>query len=140
VISTNQWDQGTTVQADQRAASSVESRWSARLPRSPRVAISTRRVRFVIHWGATVRTVREGLLTPQVYPDMRLFPGGPPKRPYDITGWTLSYQMGVNVDRIADTLASRPRRSTSHRCRWARSQHRRRHTPSIRERTTHSSP
>ena len=44
------------------------------------------------------------LLTPQVYPDMRLFPGGPPKRPYDITGWTLSYQMGVKADRVAEAV------------------------------------
>src|SRR5262249_25511761 len=30
------------------------------------------------------------------------YPGGPPKRPYDITGWTLAMQMGVKYDRILD--------------------------------------
>jgi hypothetical protein len=36
---------------------------------------------------------------PQDHPNDFLFPGGPPIRPYDMTGWTLSYQMGVKFDR-----------------------------------------
>ena len=40
------------------------------------------------------------LLNPQVYPDRRLYPDGPPEPPYDVSGWTLNMQMGVAVDRV----------------------------------------
>src|SRR5207247_11024785 len=55
---------------------------------------------YVIRGAQPFEAYVKDLLTPQVYPDMRLYPGGPPKRPYDITGWTLSYQMGVALDRV----------------------------------------
>jgi hypothetical protein len=33
----------------------------------------------------------------QDYPDLREYQGGPPKRPYDVSGWTLPYQFDVRV-------------------------------------------
>ena len=42
------------------------------------------------------------MFEPQDHPNDFLYPGGPPIRPYDAAGWTLAYQMGVEVDRIMD--------------------------------------
>jgi hypothetical protein len=39
---------------------------------------------------------------PQDYPNDFEYPGGPPIRPYDVTGYTLAFQMGVQFDRILD--------------------------------------
>jgi hypothetical protein len=42
------------------------------------------------------------MFEPQDHPNDFQYPGGPPIPPYDITGWTLTLQMGLKVDRILD--------------------------------------
>ena len=45
------------------------------------------------------------LMEPKEYPDRRQYPGGPPEPPYDMTGYELRFQMGleaVNVDEPFD--------------------------------------
>ena len=55
---------------------------------------------FVIRGTQPFRPCLTDLLNPQIYPDRTA--GGLPEHPYDITGWTLPYQMGVTVDKVTD--------------------------------------
>ena len=56
---------------------------------------------FVIKTAQPYGGFANTMLAKQVYPDLRLFPGGPPEPPYDVTGHTLWMLTGVNVDSVA---------------------------------------
>jgi len=47
------------------------------------------------------------LFEPQHYPELREGPNGPPIRPYDVAGWTLPMQMGVEVVSVVQPGLSR---------------------------------
>ncbi len=54
---------------------------------------------YLIYAAQSFYPYVKDLMEKQVYPDMRVYPGGPPLRPYDLAGWTLPMQMGVKVDK-----------------------------------------
>ena len=49
------------------------------------------------------------LFEAQEWPDIRQTPNGPPNRPYDVAGWTLPLQMGVESDAILETVTPEQR-------------------------------
>ncbi len=57
---------------------------------------------YVIKAAQAFRPHLRDMLEPQDHPNDFLYPGGPPRPPYDITGYTLAYQMGVQFDRILE--------------------------------------
>ncbi|MGM0545453.1 MAG: M14 family metallopeptidase [Bacteroidota bacterium] len=59
---------------------------------------------YVIYTSQAFRPYLIDLMEPQFYPDRRLYPDGPPEPPYDMAGWTLPIQMGVDVDRLEEKI------------------------------------
>ena len=57
---------------------------------------------FVVFSAQAFRPHLMDMFEPQAHPDVFPYPGAPPTPPYDIAGWTLAYQMGIQFDRILD--------------------------------------
>jgi hypothetical protein len=57
---------------------------------------------YVVKAAQAFRPHVMDMFEPQDHPDDIPYPGGPPRPPYDATGWTLAYQMGVKFDRVFD--------------------------------------
>ena len=59
---------------------------------------------YVVKTAQAFRPHIMDMFEPQDHPDDIPYPGGPPRPPYDVTGWTLAFQMGVQFDRILDAF------------------------------------
>ncbi len=57
---------------------------------------------YVVMSAQAFRPFVLDMFEPQVHPDDFAYPGAPPTRPYDVAGWTVAYQMGVDFDRILE--------------------------------------
>ncbi|HEX6059457.1 MAG TPA: M14 family metallopeptidase [Gemmatimonadaceae bacterium] len=62
---------------------------------------------FVVPMAQPFRAHAKDLLEPQRFPKMERWPGGPPQPPYDVAGWTLPYQLGVEAIAV-DSPFARP--------------------------------
>ena len=59
---------------------------------------------YVVKTAQAFRPHVMDMFEPQDHPDDIPYPGGPPTPPYDATGYTLAFQMGVQFDRVLDAL------------------------------------
>ena len=57
---------------------------------------------YVIKAAQAFRPHLRDMLEPQDHPDDIPYAGGAPRRPYDVAGYTLAFQMGVKFDGILD--------------------------------------
>ncbi len=68
---------------------------------------------YAVKAAQAFRPFVRDMFEPQDHPNDFRYPGGPPNRPYDITGWTLAMQMGVAYDRILNGFDGPFRKVTS---------------------------
>jgi hypothetical protein len=59
---------------------------------------------YVVKAAQPFRAHVMDMFEPQDHPNDIPYPGGPPRPPYDVTGYNLSYSMGVKFDRVLDAF------------------------------------
>jgi hypothetical protein len=64
---------------------------------------------WVILMDQPFAALAKELFEVQKYPDLRESPNGPPILPYDVAGWTLPLQMGVEVATVIEPLTAAQR-------------------------------
>ncbi|MEM7415435.1 MAG: M14 family metallopeptidase [Gemmatimonadota bacterium] len=57
---------------------------------------------FVVKANQAFRPHVLDMFEKQQHPNDFAYPGAPPTAPYDNTGWTLAWQMGIEVDRVTE--------------------------------------
>ncbi len=57
---------------------------------------------YIVKTAQAARPFVMDMFEAQDHPNDFRYPGGPPNPPYDITGWTVAFQMGLQFDRILD--------------------------------------
>ena len=57
---------------------------------------------YVVKAAQPFRAHLMDMFEPQDHPDDIPYPGGPPRPPYDVTGYNIAYSMGIMFDRILD--------------------------------------
>ena len=57
---------------------------------------------YVVKAAQAFRPFVRDMFEPQDHPNDFAYPGGPPIAPYDNTGWTLAFQMGVEFDGVLE--------------------------------------
>ncbi len=59
---------------------------------------------YVIHTAQPYGAFAKTMLEAQAYPNLHEYPGGPPKRPYDVTAHTLPLLFGFDVAMLSDSV------------------------------------
>lgn len=106
VLPTEQWDQSSTVEMLRRlqmagiTVSKATSEFTVGGKTYPAGS-------WVLPAAQPFRGYLADLMEPQNYPELRAGTTGPTKRPYDVAGWTLPMQMGVNSVRVDEPFEAK---------------------------------